>query len=304
MFKFSFGSTESKEENSGQAEDASGTNNECEEVIIPEEFRHGIDLERDSLHVFVASVETQVEYLNCLTLPQEDLSGEILSAGLDKSDLIPGVYEGGLKVWECTFDLGELIAEQETYTKLFKHASVLDLGCGSGILGILALKLGAASVVFQDYNKDVLTNVTIKNYCFNCCNNKDIQADAEAHFFSGDWASFRQNTQQLYDIILTSETIYNANNYGKLIALLKNKLKPGGLALLAAKVYYFGVGGGLRSLEQALDADGAFGHRVAWECDNGVRREILEIRWNEASPSPAAINTEVTMENAVDVAEK
>jgi ribosomal protein L11 methylase PrmA len=28
---------------------------------------------------------------------------------------------------------------------------VLDLGCGSGLLGILAMQLGAESVHFQDY---------------------------------------------------------------------------------------------------------------------------------------------------------
>ncbi|XP_053690650.1 histidine protein methyltransferase 1 homolog [Sabethes cyaneus] len=286
MFEFAFLTAGSKEADSSSEDSAaSDTSHECVEVPIPENLRQGIDLEPDSLHVFIASVDTQVEYLNCLTLPQEDLAGDILSAEMNHSDLIPGVYEGGLKVWECTFDLGELIAEQGSYTKLFKHASVLDLGCGSGILGILAIKLGATSVVFQDYNKDVLKNVTIKNYSFNCCNNRNDDApQAEAHFFSGDWASFVQKEQQMYDVILTSETIYNTSNYSKLIDLLKSKLKPEGVVLLAAKAYYFGVGGGLRLFEQALDADGALGHRVAWQCVNGVRREILEIRWNGVPP--------------------
>lgn len=33
----------------------------------------------------------------------------------------------------------------------FQDANVLDLGCGAGILGILALQSGASSVYFQDY---------------------------------------------------------------------------------------------------------------------------------------------------------
>lgn len=52
-----------------------------------------------------------------------------------KSDLISGVYEGGLKVWECTYDLLELI---EKDMETFGGKTVLDLGCGAGLLGILA----------------------------------------------------------------------------------------------------------------------------------------------------------------------
>ncbi|XP_055540658.1 histidine protein methyltransferase 1 homolog [Wyeomyia smithii] len=297
MFEFAFLSSDAVEDVSNRAAAAASNEQECVELQIPEDLRQGIDIEPDRLHVFVASLDTQVEYLNCLTLPQEDLSGQVLSAEMNHSDLIPGVYEGGLKVWECTFDLGELIAEQERYTKLLKNASVLDLGCGSGILGILAAKLGAASVCFQDYNREVLTNVTIKNYCFNCCNEKnDIQSQAKPSFYSGDWASFGRKTQELYDIILTSETIYDTRNYGKLINLLKSKLKRNGVVLLAAKTYYFGVGGGLRQFEQALEADGMLGHRVAWECDNGVRREILEIRWNAEPPATAEAAVVETVE--------
>lgn len=55
---------------------------------------------------------------------------------------------GGLKIWECTRDLAEfLICEHINLT----GKRVLDLGCGAGLLGILAMQLGAESVHFQDY---------------------------------------------------------------------------------------------------------------------------------------------------------
>jgi predicted nicotinamide N-methyase len=55
---------------------------------------------------------------------------------------------GGLKIWECTRDLAEfLICEHINLTGKL----VLDLGCGTGLLGILAMYLGAHSVHFQDY---------------------------------------------------------------------------------------------------------------------------------------------------------
>ena len=51
-----------------------------------------------------------------------------------------------------------------------------------------------------------------------------------------------------FDIILTSETIYNKNNYNYLLNIFKGCLtqnKSTSLVLLAAKTYYFGCGGNL-----------------------------------------------------------
>lgn len=43
-----------------------------------------------------------VDPLRCV-IPQHTLSD-------DKTDVIPGVYEGGLKVWECSVDLCRFLA--------------------------------------------------------------------------------------------------------------------------------------------------------------------------------------------------
>lgn len=60
---------------------------------------------------------------------------------------------GGAKVWECTQDLGLFLAntvDEKNLLSDFAEKRVLDLGCGAGILGILALKAGS-TVHFQDY---------------------------------------------------------------------------------------------------------------------------------------------------------
>lgn len=36
-----------------------------------------------------------------------------LISGLEKGDLKPTVYEGGLKTWECAIDLAKLVAAEE-----------------------------------------------------------------------------------------------------------------------------------------------------------------------------------------------
>lgn len=68
------------------------------------------------------------------------------------SDLLSGKYEGGLKTWECTKDLSTFLMTeiiQKSKSKL-KGKKILDLGCGSGILGIVCL-INEADVTFQDY---------------------------------------------------------------------------------------------------------------------------------------------------------
>lgn len=65
-------------------------------------------------------------------------------------DIIPGVYEGGCKVWECTLDLLKFMSENNIN---LEGKKVLDIGCGHGLLGIAALLGGAACCYFQDYNK-------------------------------------------------------------------------------------------------------------------------------------------------------
>lgn len=113
-----------------------------------------------------------------------DQSDDIGCAEQNHSDLIAGIYEGimewyenfinililshekifafstiliqlgGAKVWECTESVAEhltRLTDTKSLISEFKDAKVLDLGCGAGILGILALQNGATSVHFQDY---------------------------------------------------------------------------------------------------------------------------------------------------------
>ncbi|KAJ3191763.1 Histidine protein methyltransferase 1, partial [Entophlyctis luteolus] len=43
---------------------------------------------------------------------------------LEHTDLIDGVYEGGFKTWECSLDLLEYLAEQDTAT--FRRKRVIE----------------------------------------------------------------------------------------------------------------------------------------------------------------------------------
>lgn len=85
-------------------------------------------------------------------IKDNDSSGDldIKKAEQQHSDLIPGIYEGGAKIWECTDDLLTYLSHNFTIVNKLKNIRVLDLGCGSGLLGIYAF-LSGAQVTFQDY---------------------------------------------------------------------------------------------------------------------------------------------------------
>ncbi|CAH0398430.1 unnamed protein product [Chilo suppressalis] len=195
-----------------------------------------------------------------------------------KSDLITGQYEGGLKIWECTSDLIQYLIHNENKIN-FININVLDLGCGAGILGIYSFLKGA-NVTFQDYNKEVLQYVTIPNVLLNIEDEEERNERVKKCFFySGDWASFNKTLDKTtsYDLILTSETIYNETNYGKLIKLFEQRLTANGSIYVAAKTCYFGVGGGIRQFEKAIIESSLFQCEVTWKTTSGIQREILKI---------------------------
>lgn len=69
----------------------------------------------------------------------------------DNTDLVSGIYEGGLKTWEASYDLVKYLKLYlgETDIRNFK---VLELGCGSALPGCFCLSRGA-HVDFQDFNE-------------------------------------------------------------------------------------------------------------------------------------------------------
>ena len=103
-------------------------------------------------------------------------------SGVRGTDVVAGVYEGGAKVWECTLDVLKYMARSGVAAQL-AGASVLDLGCGTGMLGSAALRVGAASVAFSDLNAAVLRDITSANACANGGGAGNVR------FFAGDWSA-------------------------------------------------------------------------------------------------------------------
>ena len=224
------------------------------------------------------------------------------SSSLASHDLVKGKYEGGLKLWECAIDLTEYLVRERVVEEMVSKSSktkpfqVLELGCGHGVPGIASLMVHKKDVTnttpilctLADYNEEVLKEVTIPNARLNgVCD--------QCTFLAGDWddliaASSNKSAlllEEEFDLILSSDTIYNVEDTKKLAKVihhcLKRKSDENAIALVAAKRYYFGVGGSTATFMKFCD-DAALTCDVVKEIMDGASnvREIIRVRIKNA----------------------
>ena len=125
-------------------------------------------------------------------------------------------------------------------------------------------------VYLQDFNRQILESITFENakkhlersnhselkktFAFSV--NKSsvrVNLNKEFKFVYGDWRVMLNESRimpkNFFNLILTSETIYNSQNYAHLLNLFRECLlldaTNKSLILLSAKTYYFGCGGNL-----------------------------------------------------------
>lgn len=153
------------------------------------------------------------------------------------TEVVPLVYEGGFKIWECSFDIISILAASAA--DQHPPMRILDLGCGAGIVGIWCLKrFPQCHVTFHDLNDTVLEQVTMPNV------RRNLGSFARTKFCCGPWHLADGVDLGKYDLIVSGDTMYNVDALPDLISILCRTLKSDGRAVLAAKRYYFGVGGG------------------------------------------------------------
>ena len=137
-------------------------------------------------------------------------------------------------------------------------------------------------VVLTDYNNSVVMDATLSNLVLNCLFARHDHEDDMASWIpsavdsllqnvrvgAGDWMDMSeqllqiQNRQQddgrsllpsdgKFDLILAAETLYSESAACETAVLLQRHLRPStGVAYVATKRYYFGVGGGVDSFRK------------------------------------------------------
>jgi predicted nicotinamide N-methyase len=135
--------------------------------------------------------------------------------------LVSGVYEGGLKIWECSIDLVNYLV---SHPEMVKDKRVLEIGCGQGLPGIVCLtQLGASQVTLQDYNQEVLDKATKQTVSLNLTS---PDQSSKCSFLGGSWEhlSTLDSLKNQFDIILMTETLYNNSYYPSLLNFIDHCL--------------------------------------------------------------------------------
>ncbi|KAH9023926.1 hypothetical protein EDB84DRAFT_1564570 [Lactarius hengduanensis] len=272
---------------------------------------------------------------NGTTLVRRDLFDarfQLLAQGRDEqaalvdapADLVPGVYEGGLKTWECALDLAAYL-DRDVLVGAHAGLRVLELGCGTAaptlllldrLFAFLASETAAivpeTEIHLQDYNRAVLEIVTFPNVLLAWyvsplaaqyrASAPDADSDSDdgvtrgherrqggltvtpalraafttsldarrvcLRFFSGGWTSLRAHWGA------------RTGSLGPFLGVLRAAIAGSGvtLCLVAAKVLYFGVGGGVREFVRVVEDEGGTVHTV-WEHREGVGRRIMRVEW-------------------------
>ncbi|CAN1228357.1 Histidine protein methyltransferase 1 homolog [Linum grandiflorum] len=187
--------------------------------------------------------------------------------GLPNSDLVPGVYEGGLKLWEGSLDLVKALRSEIRKGELsFSRKKVLEVG--------------------TCFDKSI--SISIKS-------STEVNNKTKVRYFAGDWSQIHQCLPHVhsgtenssgespvydYDVILMAETIYAVSAQPSLYELVKKCVKrPGGVVYMSAKKYYFGVGGGTRQFLSMVEKDGVMAASLVAEVADGSSnvREVWKL---------------------------
>lgn len=120
------------------------------------------------------------------------------------------------ELWPSSIALSEFVAENA----IPNHSTVLELGCGMGLVGIVAGHFGA-SVVLNDREDDALRLAEL-NYLINLSTVPEV--------LQFDWMA---PVQRQFSLILAADVVYELAIYQPLLHTFRTMLAPGGEIWLA-----------------------------------------------------------------------
>lgn len=126
----------------------------------------------------------------------------------------------GAAVWTAGVSLASLLAREP---ELVKGKRILELGCGTGLCGIVAARLGAREVTLTDGNSDLLERVE-SNIAANLPN---VPSSVDVRVRQLPWGEFvDSDLRGAYDVVLASDVLYQSSAWRPLAACIKELLRP------------------------------------------------------------------------------
>lgn len=171
---------------------------------------------RFALKHFTVSCASKLYELTTVA-EMNDLIDEITSEEFSADERLPYWAE----LWHSSIALSEHLLEMNTS---MENKSVLDLGCGLGLTGIVAAQLGG-NVTFTDIAKDALA-FSRNNLMRNC----DATVVARCAFETIDW---RLDAGKTWDVILAADIIYESRMMHPLLQFFRRAISSGGYIMLA-----------------------------------------------------------------------
>jgi SAM-dependent methyltransferase len=201
----------------------------------------------------------------------------------------------GCVSWESSSDLSKYLAQSvcndttrlsNVIEKSSCCLSVVELGCGTAIPSLKLATLlhssgysGRLIMYFQDLSPETIESVTKPNVltAFSALGDA-FSKQIEPHFVASSWDDF-VDVVGAADIILSSECVYREDLFESHSHVIERILAPDGIALVAAKRYYFGCGGGTIEFADYVAQKTALKAELAAVFENGMSntREILAI---------------------------
>jgi predicted nicotinamide N-methyase len=129
-----------------------------------------------------------------------------------------GIEFYGEYIWPTPLFMCEFLKRN---SELVKGKRVLELGSGTGIVGLYAAKLGAAHVTLTDFIDFNIENIK-----------RNIKENGVEQVTEPRWFQWGTSLGEQWDVIIGSDIVYPVMDKNALIKAIKTHLKPGAKFIL------------------------------------------------------------------------
>ena len=169
----------------------------------------------EQLSLAIGSYSINIERITNI----DELFSELIAKGNDHEDVKDERIPYWAELWPSALALSHYMVEMDIN---WKEKTVLEIGCGLGLPGVLAGKLGAKEVNLTDYLAEAV-NFAEANWHKN--------NSSKASFTTLDWR--KPNTSLAADIVIAADIAYEKRSFDYLIPAFKTLCKKNGIILLS-----------------------------------------------------------------------